>query len=363
MNSNLSKLLESAVLNEETKTAILEAWDNKLSEAREELSAELREEFASRYDHDKTRMIEATEIMVRDALKEEFEEFAEDKKRLREARVQQEAINSKLAEKVLTFTKDAIVEEIKEFKTERKQVNESLMKLQKFVKGQLTEELAEFSKDKNALIEERINFEKTKTKKITEAKKRFVETASKISEKVIREALTSELKQLREDLKESKKRMFGAKLFEAFASEYMNSHYNEGSQVKQLGSLITKAKNKINELKESVETQSHLIEAAKTEANRQKALRERAEVMSDLLSPLNKDQRKVMKKLLEHTATNKLNESYKQYIPMVLKEDVSMDRSVLKESSAKVEYDGNRVSHKEEDDTFSQRLKVLSGIK
>ena len=39
----IKQLLESNVINEDTHQSIMEAWESKLSEAREELRTELRE--------------------------------------------------------------------------------------------------------------------------------------------------------------------------------------------------------------------------------------------------------------------------------------------------------------------------------
>ena len=49
----IKPLLDSGIINEETQTALSEAWESKLDETREIVRAELREEFASRYEHDK----------------------------------------------------------------------------------------------------------------------------------------------------------------------------------------------------------------------------------------------------------------------------------------------------------------------
>ena len=44
----IKPLLDSGIMNESTKQAISEAWETKLTEAREQVRAELREEFAQR---------------------------------------------------------------------------------------------------------------------------------------------------------------------------------------------------------------------------------------------------------------------------------------------------------------------------
>ena len=60
----IKPLLDSGIMNESTKQAISEAWETKLTEAREQVRAELREEFAQRYQHDKQVMVEALDKSV-----------------------------------------------------------------------------------------------------------------------------------------------------------------------------------------------------------------------------------------------------------------------------------------------------------
>ena len=49
----LKPLLDSGIVNEETKNEIQSAWESKLNETREEIRGELRDEFSRRYEHDK----------------------------------------------------------------------------------------------------------------------------------------------------------------------------------------------------------------------------------------------------------------------------------------------------------------------
>ena len=59
MFEQLKPLLDSNLITEEMGKEINEAWETKLNETREQVRAELREEFAQRYQHDKTVMVEA----------------------------------------------------------------------------------------------------------------------------------------------------------------------------------------------------------------------------------------------------------------------------------------------------------------
>ena len=68
----IKPLLDSGIITESTQQAITEAWEAKLLEAKETVRAELREEFAQRYQHDKQVMVEALDKMVTESLTAEL---------------------------------------------------------------------------------------------------------------------------------------------------------------------------------------------------------------------------------------------------------------------------------------------------
>ena len=79
MLDSLKPLLESGLINEDIGQQLNEAWESKLMEAREQVRAELREEFAQRYDHDRMVMVEALDKMVTESLSGEIEEFHQER--------------------------------------------------------------------------------------------------------------------------------------------------------------------------------------------------------------------------------------------------------------------------------------------
>ncbi len=84
----ISKLVESGAISEDVQKSIQEAWDLKIKENKEVVGAELREEFAKRYEHDKANMIEAIDTMMNEKLSEEITKFVERKNRLQRKRRQ-----------------------------------------------------------------------------------------------------------------------------------------------------------------------------------------------------------------------------------------------------------------------------------
>jgi len=68
----IKPLLDSDLVNEETRSEIAEQWEAKMNETRTQVTAELREEFAQRYEHDKSTMVEALDRMVTEGLTTEI---------------------------------------------------------------------------------------------------------------------------------------------------------------------------------------------------------------------------------------------------------------------------------------------------
>jgi len=81
------QLVESGVMTVETQSVIESAFAKKIQENRDQVTAELREEFAHKYEHDKGVMVEAIDKMLSERLAAEMAELAEDKKSLVEAKV------------------------------------------------------------------------------------------------------------------------------------------------------------------------------------------------------------------------------------------------------------------------------------
>ena len=54
----LKSLFENDVVSEDIRAQIEEAWESKIKANKMQVTAELREEFASKYEHDKRQMVE-----------------------------------------------------------------------------------------------------------------------------------------------------------------------------------------------------------------------------------------------------------------------------------------------------------------
>lgn len=318
MLNAIHTLVDSGIINEDTRQAISEAWEAQLAEAKEAVRSELREEFARRYQHDKSVMVEALDKMVTESLQQEIAEFKEEKQALSEDRVKFKTYMRESSGKFNDFMVEKLAEEIKELRKDRRIQNESLGRLEKFVMAQLSNEIGEFAKDKREVVETKVRLIAGAKQKMAEMQKAFIARSAILVKESVAKSLGSELGQLKEDIQVARENMFGRRLFEAFASEFTATHLNENKEIAKLTSLV-KAKNRqLEEAKVTATKASKLVESKDREI---KVIQEnvtRKQVLAELLGPLNKDKASVMSDLLESVQTNKLRTVYEKYLPAVL---------------------------------------------
>jgi hypothetical protein len=134
------------------------------------------------------------------------------------------------------------------------------------------------------------------------------------------ESLAAEFQELHEDIEEVKKNEFGRKIFEAFTNEFYTSFVDEDSLQAKLHEAQAKAEAATRKLNEAAKINAKLIRESK---------------LNDLLAPLSSYQREVMSTILETTATEKLDQTFNQFVGRIIKE--SVDHSSEKESQVLAE--------------------------
>ena len=150
------QLVESGVMTEETRSVVEAALTAKVQETRDQVTAELREEFAQKYNHDKSMMVEAIDKMLSDRLTAEMSELYADKKALGEAKARYTERISEDAKKLEGFVINQLGKELVEFQGDRKKVAENFQKLEQFVVHALAKEIQEFAVDKRDLAETKV---------------------------------------------------------------------------------------------------------------------------------------------------------------------------------------------------------------
>ena len=358
----LKPLLDSDLINEETRSEISEAWEAKMTEAREQVRAELREEFAQRYEHDKTVMVEALDRMVTEGLTAEISAVAAEKQALAEDRVKFQSKMKESATKFNDFMVTKLAEEIGELRKDRQQHSQGLEKLEKFVVQALAGEIMEFAQDRRDVVETRVRLVREARGQLEALKSRFVkESAAKMSHSVARH-LKAELSQLQEDIKIARENNFGRRIFEAYAAEFGATHLNENAAVRELNRMVADKNRQLAEATQTLEKAKVLVESKEREIRMIKESNVRESTMEELLAPLNEEKREVMKNLLESVQTARLKGAFEKYLPAVLAEGRTVKaRSVIAESHVAVTGDKS-VKVIEEDRSNVIDIKRLAGL-
>jgi len=355
----ISKLVESGVIGEDTKKSIEEAWDSKIKENRELVTAELREEFAKRYEHDKNNMVEAIDTMMTEKLSEEISKFVEDRKALAQEKITYKESVGAHSKKLEEFVLSKLTNEVKELHDDRKSVGENFAKLEEFVVNALAKEIKEFAEDKKSVVETKVKLVKEAKAQLAKLKESFIKKSAKVVEDAVTKKLGEEISQLKEDISSARQVNFGKQIFEAFASEYQASYLNEKSETSKLLKVVDETTLKLKDAEKSIEEAKTVIESKEREISQVKDLMERKATMAELLKPLSKDKAEVMSQLLESTETGKLKAAYDKYLQAVMEDaPVSKAKKMLSEASG----DKAGAPRSEREDAELGSIRVLAGL-
>ena len=314
----LKSLFETNAISEEIKNDIEEAWNAKVKENQMQITAELREEFASKYEHDKANMVEAVEKMLDEKLNEEISEFAEDRKKLAEARAKYHVAMRENADLLKGFVMEQLGKEASELHEDQKAMASKFGKLEEFVVDALAKEIAEFHEDKKDLAETKVRLIREAKEHLSKVKQSFIEKGAKVVEKTVAKTLNNEISQLKEDIDTARKNDFGRKIFETFAEEYNNSYMNEKSETAKLLKVVELKDKQLAEAKANAEEKAKLVESKDAEIKDAVESAKRKETISELVAPLSKEQKEIMQDLLESVETEKLQGHFNKYLSAVI---------------------------------------------
>ena len=363
MFDSIKPLIDSGIINEETRTAISEAWEAKLVEARTEIKSQLREEMASRYEHDKKVMIEALDKMVTESLAAEIQEFAGEKQAVYEDRVKFKNHMIESAGKFNNFMVGKLSEEIRELRSDRKIQKENYQRLETFIVRALAGEIKEFAQDKQAVVETKVRLVAEAKQKLGALQKQFITNSAKLVKEAVTTKLGTELTQLKEDIQLARENLFGRRIFEAFAGEFSVTHLNENRELQSLKKTINQQTKQIEESVKINKQAQRIVESKNREIRVIKEGVGRNEKLTGLLSTLNREKQAVMSELLENVQTDKLKSAFDKYLPAVLTNGaVKSKATTLTESHVAVTGDKTAKSA-QQNDTNVIDLKRLAGLK
>jgi len=190
--------------------------------------------------------------------------------------------------------------------------------LEEFVVEALSKEIAEFQEDKKDLAETKVKLVREAKKHLNKVKSTFVEKSAKLVSDIVGKGLTKEISQLKEDIDSARKNDFGRKIFETFSNEYTNSYLNEKSETAKLMKVVDLKEKQIAEVKADVDNKTKVIESKNSEIKKISEASKRKDIMDDLTAPLSRDQREIMKDLLEGVQTDRLVKQFDKYMPAVI---------------------------------------------
>ena len=365
----IKPLLESGIINESTQQALSEAFEARIVEAKEQVRAELREEFSQRYQHDKKVMVEALDKMVTESLTAEISEFQSETKSLAEDRAKFNVRMVEAAGKFDDFMTTQLVEEIQELRQDREQYQNSLAKLEQFVIKALAEEIQEFEADTRAVVETKVQLVAGAKAKLAELQKAFVERSAQMVKESVTAKLESEMTQLKEDIQIARENMFGRRLFEAFASEFAVTHLNENNEIAKLRQIVDAQTSVIAEARKVAQEKAVLVESKERELKIIKESTDRKVKLAEMLKPLNTEKAAVMGELLESVQTDKLQSAFDKYLPAVLGGASNKATKKVALTESKVEVTGDKTAKQTQMQEVAETatnvfdLKRLAGLK
>lgn len=368
-----AKLMESLnITTSEAKKAFEDLMKEKVEQIRKEVRQEVFEEFSKQAKVDKENIVESVntvmnkvvsdnqkknEILKKSlikeklALKEAQDNLSKEKldyqesvkadyaKKLNEYK---EKMNQKLTEakadyiqKATKFVNETIKSEVSGLRNDKKQLAESLEKFGKFISEQVSVYAKQQKKELASLDNLRVRLVKEQSEKIAETKKKFFAEAAEKMEKFTNAVIARELKEYRQDIAESRKKSFGAKLFEAFAKEYAVKFFNEDKIVKSMLESVKAKQNKLLATNKALEKQLKESKEQNEKASKINERLMRAKIISENVSILSKDKQDMIKNLVKDVPTDKLQESISKYMPMIMndsaKKQINTNSRVLKE--------------------------------
>ena len=357
----IKPLIDSGLINEDVAGELNIAWESKLTEARDQVRGELRNEFAQRYEHDRNVMVEALDKMVTESLSEEIKEFHEEKKAINEDRVKAKLKLKENATKFNEFMVTKLAEEIKELRTDRKVQLENQDKLQKFIVHALAKEIKEFAQDRQAVVEQRVKLVAEGRKQLTALKSKFIAESSKRVGATVATHLKGELSQLKEDIKTARENSFGRKIFETFAGEFSTTYLNDKAETRKIVKVLNDKEQELAESMVKLAKAQKIIESKEREVNIIKESTQREKEMVKLTASLNKEKAQVMRSLLESVQSDKLKNAFDKYLPAVLNEGSEKARKSSLTESVSTVVDGNKSAKKEQsvEDDYDARSNVI----
>jgi hypothetical protein len=215
----------------------------------------------------------------------------------------------------LSRVKSQLIENARELNVKRKkQLSEHLKAFDKAAVKRLYESIRDLNDERQQVANTRVAIVTEGRERIALAEKQLVKRFAKSVDHFTTTALVENINELKNEIAIARNNGFGKKVFESFVSEFLSSHFSDGTQTKQ---LIESLKHKDNEIKLLESKVKNSTSKLLQESQYRKVIQDNAErqqVMNSLLSTLTGNKRETMRNLLETVKTDKLKEKFNGYL-------------------------------------------------
>jgi len=368
------KLMESmGVKDVEARKAFEEMMNEKYAQIRAEVREEVFEELSKQAKQDKERIVESMNELTNKVIKEEMAKINVHRKNLIKSKLElqeakknvektiadktamiKEEFNMKLrksidemkknlaeqkadfVEKASKFLNEQVKKEVSELHSDRKQLGSALNKFGKFIAEQVSANVKKQREEVKSLDALKVRLVKEQQEKVAEAKKKFFAEAADKMNSFIEKSIKRELTEFRKDIAESRKKSFGSKIFEAFAKEFAVKFFNEDKVVKGLLESVKASNNKLLSAQKTTEEMNAKLIKENKELKTVNSSLTRAKMINESVAHLPVAKQEMVKGLVKDVPTNKLMESLKKYIPMIMEDNseknINKEERVLSES-------------------------------
>lgn len=241
-----------------------------------------------------------------------------------------------LAQKMEVFVSESLQQELTELRDDIKQFRN--------LESEYQAKLAE----QRVLMAEEVVAEKQKLQSALEEE---LETLVDKLDEFLEIRLSEELTELAEDIQSVKNSKLGQEMFEAYAEIFMRSHLSKTGVMKKLEEAEKQVELLSTKLEESTMVAADLIRESK---------------MTNLLSNLSGSKREQMEILLKGVTTERLEETYKQFVGRIMKDEPQVQISESSQQTTVKTGDAVVITESQSksavDDDFRKELQRLAGI-
>lgn len=365
-DQKLVSLLENQVLTVETKQAILEAWNSQVEQIKKQAKSEIREEFAARFDRDKHNIVEAMDQKITQSLEEAVQSIRKERDLLENERIAYKKNTRKHAERFLNESKQVLEAEIRELQQDRQSQAQKMNEFVSFVQKGIQQVVQECHQEHVRLQEDRAKLNTRMNVKIQESRRAMVKKLAEGGEQFITATLKSELSQLKQEISEARKIHFGKKIYEAFASEFNMGFFESSKEFKKLTRALEERDRVLESMSKKLARKDSEIKEIQEQMSLKEHAMKRQVAIASLTGSLGKHTKEIMEEMLESVPTNKLQEHFDRYLPMLMEQTSSnKNKTHLKENHKTRSFDGNRqmiVEETEQNDTNNAVSSILDSF-